>query len=139
MEAGHDDNIYILWGRADERTSGRADERTSGRGRTALFWARVPGTHPGTHPQFSWARTWARTRNFPRARAFSSRCTFQKEPNGENGEGRHTHGDGDDDGGDGVRWKTPPAGQTGWTAYSGSSGRSMKLSAMHQASAVGVE
>ena len=45
----------------------------------------------------------------------------------------------DEDGGDGVRWKTPPAGQTGWTAYSGSSGRSMKLSAMHQASAVGVE
>ena len=33
----------------------------------------------------------------------------------------------------------PPAGQTGWTAYSGSSGRSMKLSAMHQASADGVE
>ena len=50
-----------------------------------------------------------------------------------------THDDGDDDGGDGARWKTPPAGQTGWTVYSGSSGRSMKLSAMHQASAVGVE
>ena len=32
-----------------------------------------------------------------------------------------------------------PAGQTGWTAYSGSSGRSIKLSAMHQASADGVE
>ena len=50
-----------------------------------------------------------------------------------------THDDGEDDGGDGARWKTPPAGQTGWTAYSGSSGRSMKLSAMHQASADGVE
>ena len=35
--------------------------------------------------------------------------------------------------------RPPPAGQTGRTAYSESSGRSMKLSAMHQASAVGVE
>ena len=51
-----------------------------------------------------------------------------------------THDDGDDDSGDGARSvEDPPAGQMGWTAYSGSSGRSIKLSAMHQASADGVE
>ena len=96
------------------------------------------------------ARTRARTRNFPGHAPGHAPATFPgherfllgalfRKNQTERMEKGDTHGDGDDDGGDGARWKTPPAGQTGWTAYSGSSGRSMKLSAMHQASADGVE
>ena len=93
----------------DERTSGRAGERTSGRadgGEPPFSGHAFRARTRARTRNFPRARTRARTHNFPRARAFPSRCTFQKEPNGENGEGRR--GDGDGDGGDGVRWKTPP-------------------------------
>ena len=55
MEAGHDDNIYVLSGRAGERASGRAGERDehddniyilSGRGQIALSSAPGPRFSP---------------------------------------------------------------------------------------------
>ena len=62
----------------------------SGRGRAALFRRPRPAIFPEHEPFF-----------------FFLGSPFQKEPNGENGEGRR----GDGDGGGGTRWRTPRQGR----------------------------
>ena len=77
---------YIILAQPPKTTPPRCT-RAAGRAPRQRELRTCPRTRARTR-NFPRARARARTRNFSRARAFPSRCTFQKEPNGENGEGR---------------------------------------------------